>query len=71
VVTVTAGGRRQRQVLAGGNGFFAKNEAVLYFGLGGETAATEVEVVWPNGRVEHWHNVSADQKLRLIEGRGE
>ena len=39
-------------------------------GLGELTALETVTIRWPSGRVEELHDVSADQIVRVVEGRG-
>jgi enediyne biosynthesis protein E4 len=39
----------------------------VHFGLGAETVATKVEIVWPSGTVQTLDNVAADQILKVTE----
>jgi hypothetical protein len=50
VVTVTAGGVRQAQVLTLGSSFLSCEDPRLLFGLGSNAFADSVEVLWPDGR---------------------
>ena len=44
-------------------GFISSVEHDLFFGLGKDTEVDKVEVIWPNGTVNTFENVSANQKL--------
>ncbi len=39
----------------------------VHFGLGADTSATEVEIVWPSGIVQRLENVSADRVVKVTE----
>ncbi|WP_204101517.1 CRTAC1 family protein [Occallatibacter savannae] len=39
----------------------------VHFGLGPETLATEVVIVWPSGTVQQLHNVKGDQVIAVTE----
>jgi len=39
----------------------------VHFGLGSETEATSVQIIWPSGIVQHLANVRADQVLKVTE----
>ena len=39
-------------------------------GLGAATVVPRVQVIWPNGSVEEWTNLSADRWLTLTQGSG-
>lgn len=48
-VYVTAGGKTQYREAVGGQHIEAQDSPLLHFGLGGNTAISELRVVWPNG----------------------
>ena len=68
-VTVVAGGHRQFQDVIGVNGYLSQGDTRVHFGLGAATEAERVEVRWPDGSVEERTHVSADQVLRIEQGR--
>ncbi|HND52290.1 MAG TPA: FG-GAP-like repeat-containing protein [Pirellulaceae bacterium] len=70
VVVETSGHRLHRQLTAG-DGYQASNERQLVIGLGDAVAARRIEVRWPSGRVQEFHNVPADASYIVIEGRAE
>ena len=63
-VTVTANGARQIEDVVPMRGYLSQWDARLHFGLGGATAA-DVEIRWPDGAVEKFPGVKADQFLKL------
>ena len=67
-VTVEAGDRVQLADLTSGNSYLSQHELALNFGLGAAKRVTRVTVRWPNGRIEHWRDVSADGTHHLVEG---
>ena len=51
--------------------YLSSSEAVTHFGLGAADAADEIRVTWPNGAVERFAGVAANQALTLSRGTGE
>jgi hypothetical protein len=49
--------------------YLSSNDKRAHFGLGPDTAASEVEVHWPSGTVQKLINVNADQMLLVKEPR--
>ncbi len=56
--------------LTSGDGYQAKNESQLVFGLGETKALERVEIRWPSGRHENFPVDAINQTLTCIEGRG-
>lgn len=69
VVRLHSGDLRQTRVKALGTGFQGQSEGTLHFGLGGRRRVDELEVRWPSGRVDHFTDIAANQRIRLTEGR--
>jgi hypothetical protein len=44
-----------------------QNEQVAHFGLGAATRVDVLRVQWPDGRIQQWTDVAADQTLDLTE----
>lgn len=57
-------GRQWNQVTSS-VGYASSVLAPVHFGLGEQTAAPDVEITWPDGRVQHLRNVKADQLLTV------
>ena len=61
-VTVDEAAQRR---LPGGPGLLSQSEAVAYFGLGERTSASELVARWPDGRVNVYRDLDADQILEI------
>jgi len=68
-VTVRYGSRLQIQELMSQSSFLSVNDSRLHFGLGAVTAA-DVEVRWPNGKIQTFPGVAADRLIVVREGVG-
>ena len=66
-VRLTAGGRRQSAEVRSGGSYLSQNDLRLHFGLGGATAADEVEVRWPGGTVQVVRNLRANRVVTISE----
>jgi enediyne biosynthesis protein E4 len=69
-------GARIKVVSAGGTQYNHQTSSVCYassslgpvhFGLGKDSKATEVEIVWPSGITQKLENVAADQTVKVTE----
>jgi len=65
-IEVTAGGKLQIRENGGGMHRYSQNHGI-HFGLGPNTTATKVEVVWPNGQRTTQFNVASDQMLVVTQ----
>ena len=64
-----AGGRSMfRRVRVAGS-YLSAGDPRLLFGLGGNTAITDLEVVWPDGSCEHWSGLAVNRYHRLVQGK--
>jgi hypothetical protein len=68
-VTASYGGRKQAQEVLSQSSFYSANDLRLHFGLGAATAA-DLEVRWPNGKVERFAKVAGKQLVTIREGAG-
>jgi len=68
-VTLADGGVL-RQVVKTGSSYASQNELPLTFGLGSAAGVKEIEVTWPNGRVEKVPGTTANQTITIQEGKG-
>lgn len=58
---------RQMREVSGQDGFHSQSSLEAHFGLGDAVSADTVEVRWPDGHVQIWRNVAADQFLTLTD----
>jgi hypothetical protein len=62
-IFVTAGGTRQMRELRVGSNFVSQDPVEAHFGLGNAASATEVEIVWPDGKHRFLGKTPANQLL--------
>ena len=67
-IIATSGDLTQVRELLGGVGR-QQDERVAHFGLAQRTKADRIEIRWPSGQVDLLENITADQKIRVFEGR--
>lgn len=51
-----------------GDGYLCRNENVVCFGLGEASMVERLQVRWPDGQLQTFRDVSANQRLLIIEG---
>ncbi|HEY1342153.1 MAG TPA: CRTAC1 family protein [Bryobacteraceae bacterium] len=69
IVVATYGDRRQAQAVLAQSSYLSVNDRRLHFGLGAQTRA-QLEIRWPNGRLEKLNDVPADRLMVIREGSG-
>jgi hypothetical protein len=67
VIVTGASGRRQWNRATTAAGYGSSSDRTVYFGMGSDTAAASVEVVWPSGARQTERNVACDRYLALVE----
>ena len=70
-ITVDVEGRRLLRTINRGYSYLSSSEPLAHFGLGRATRVDRIEIRWPDGLVESFSGVAADQLLRLRRGEGE
>jgi len=60
-VTITHKGNTQFQQFFLSRGYRSSMEPVMHFGLGQDTLVNEVSVIWPDGKVADYQNVTSNQ----------
>ncbi|PYU60449.1 MAG: hypothetical protein DMG55_10610 [Acidobacteria bacterium] len=68
-VTVHVDGQQQLQEVHSGGGYISQSDFRLHFGLGKATRAETIEVQWPSGQRQVFHDVSAGKFYLIEEGR--
>jgi hypothetical protein len=69
-LTVEAGGRTWRQVVATDGSFQSASDVRAHLGLGQATRADRIRIAWPSGAETVLRNVEADQFLVVSEEEG-
>jgi hypothetical protein len=70
-IRITAGTVSQIREIAGSGSYLSQSDLRANFGLGRMTSISVVEVTWPSGTRQTFHNVRADQLYLIEEGRAE
>jgi hypothetical protein len=60
---------RQFNELTSSVGYASSALAPVHFGLGTQTMASDLEITWPNGSLQHLKNVKADQVLTVSQDK--
>jgi hypothetical protein len=53
-----------------GSSYYSQNDLRLHFGLGVTKTAERVEILWPSGLTESVADISANQLIVILEGKG-
>ena len=69
-VRLVSGGLSQIRVVQGGSSYLSAGDRRLHFGLGSKTRIDTVEVRWPGGGLERFHDLPVNQLLTLKQDRG-
>ncbi|MEZ6132198.1 MAG: FG-GAP-like repeat-containing protein [Planctomycetaceae bacterium] len=67
-VTMHLDDRQIRRQLTAGDGYQASNERRLLFGLSDAMRVKQIDVAWPSGRTDSFHDLEANAEYLLIEG---
>ena len=68
-IRVLAGTTSQIREIAGGGSYLSQSDLRANFGLGKSKLAEIVEVAWPSGQRQVFHNVEADKFYLIEEGK--
>jgi hypothetical protein len=64
-----AGGLSQIREIAGGGSYLSQSDLRAHFGLGRNRMADSLEITWPSGLRQRFHNIAADRFYRIEEGK--
>ncbi len=67
-VRVTLGKQQQLGEIRSGGSYLSQSDLRLHFGLGDAARIDDVEVLWPNGNSQVFHDVAADRFYHLKQG---
>src|ERR1700733_1357934 len=68
-ITVNANGQTQIDEVRSGGSYISQNDFRLHFGIGKATSAN-LSVQWPDGKIENFPSVAAEQVITIQEGKG-
>jgi len=70
-VRIELGGVSLIQEVEGGGSYLSQSDLRVHFGLGAEREVPAVQVSWPSGAHQEFHNLAADEFYLIEEGRYE
>ena len=70
-LTLTAGGVAQIREIAGGGSYLSQSDLRAHFGLGSAAKVEKLEITWPSGAHQSFHDFAADQFYSIQEGKSE
>jgi hypothetical protein len=68
-IRIVAGGLSQIREIAGGGSYLSQSDLRANFGLGKAVRVQTVEIKWPSGQKQAFHNIEADKFYLIEEGR--
>ena len=69
-VTVKTENSVQFNEVRGGGSYLSQNDPRLHLGLGPDSKMTQVEIRWPNGKIETLRDLQADFIYTVVEEQG-
>jgi enediyne biosynthesis protein E4 len=66
-IVLLQGARKLSRWVTGGSSFLAAHDLRVVFGLGQDTAAAELEILWPSGAVQKVTGLTPDRYHQIIE----
>src|SRR5581483_3661485 len=68
-VTVSTTAMAQIDEVHGGGGYNSSSDTRLHFGLGKDAVISKIEVSWPSGSKQEFHDLPADEIYQIEEGQ--
>jgi hypothetical protein len=68
-VYLTANGMKQREDVISGGSYLSSNDLRPHFGLGPATKIDDIEIHWPDGKIEHIAAPAIDRIVTITEGK--
>ena len=69
-ITVTTSGKKQVLVNQWTTGYLSNSEPRVHIGLGQQKLITEIQIKWPDGKVEVYKDVESDRYLTIVKDKG-
>jgi hypothetical protein len=68
-IKLAAGGLLQVREIAGGGSYLSQSDLRAHFGVGSRTRVESVEIAWPSGTKQAFHNLEANRFYLVEEGK--
>ena len=69
-VVVRTARMTQRDEVRGGGSYLSSSDQRLHFGFGSDASIQKIEIRWPSGAKEEFHDISTDSFYTITEGKG-
>jgi len=69
ILRATTGNKKQMRVISAGDGYASQYSRIAHFGLGNAKTIDTLEVTWPSGHQQTFHNVAVDRLIEVDENR--
>ncbi len=69
-IEVRQNGRRLMRRVHTDSSYLSANDVRVHFGLGEQARIDELIVYWPDGPIESWDKIQADQIMTIRQGTG-
>ncbi len=69
-ITVTAGETQQVLINQWTTGYLSNSEPRIHIGLGAQRIINELEVKWPDGKLEVYKNIVSCRYITIVKGKG-
>lgn len=66
-ISLTIDDQTQTREIYAGNNYISNNPPIAYFGLGDADTIDEIRIQWPDGDIQTFSNVSANQILTVFK----
>lgn len=70
VVRIESAGGKQWSAVRSGSSYASQSDLALTFGLGKDTAVTNISVEWPSGTKQSFKNIPANKLVTIDEAKG-
>jgi enediyne biosynthesis protein E4 len=67
---LVAGGTTQTEEIRSGGSYLSQSDTRVHFGLGKVNTIDSLEIRWPSGKVDTFHDLAADKFYSVLEGQG-
>ena len=67
---LVAGGTTQTEEIRSGGSYLSQSDTRVHFGLGKVNTIDSLQIRWPSGKVDTFHDLAADKFYSVLEGQG-
>jgi hypothetical protein len=71
IVRIQSASGKQWTMVRSGSSYASQSDLTQTFGLGSDGTVQAIEVEWPSGTTDRLTNVAANQRITIVEGKGQ